>query len=309
MVTIGHRDPNLRRRTARLALLVGLMLAAGLALLAPTWAERADDAEGETGAGPALLPAPARDCDRRLQSAAFLIADARGRPLAALNADRRRAVGSITKLMTARLVLEAGALGRTVTVPGLRLESDESRAGLVPGERLDRRALLRLLLVPSANDAAETLASTSTGGRAAFVRAMNRAARRLGLSRTRYVNPSGMPAPAQRSTARDSVRLARVLMADARVRRSVRLRSVAAPEGGNGRLAATNTLLGRVRGADGLKTGHVNGEWSMVATARGRGGRVFAAVLGAPTRQARDSDAHCLLSVGRRMVAAADPGR
>ena len=247
------------------------------------------------------LAPPARDCDRRIQSSAFLISDARGRTLAALNANRPRVVGSITKLMTAHLVLRAGGLDERVTVPNLRLEPDESRAGLVPGERLERRALLRLLLVPSANDAAETLAATSDGGRKAFVRAMNRSARRLGLDHTHYVNPSGMPAPGQRSSASDSVRLARLLAADARVRRIARTRAVSAP-GGGGRLAATNTLLGRVPGVDGLKTGHVAGRWSMVATATGRGGRVFTAVIGAPTQAARDRDAHCLLTVGRRLV-------
>ena len=187
-------------------------------------------------------------------------------------------------------------------MPSLRHAPDESRAGLVPGERLDRSRLLRLLLVPSANDAAESPATTSAGGRPGFVRVMNRTAARLGLDHASYVNPSGMPDPGQRSSARDSVRLARLVMADERVRRIVRLRGVAAPGSEEGRLAATNTLLGRVRGVDGLKTGHVGGEWSMVATTTGRGGRLYAAVLGAPTQAARDRDAHCLLTVGRRLV-------
>jgi D-alanyl-D-alanine carboxypeptidase len=283
---------------------VVLVLACCSAALASTWSAEGD-AEKAGGAQRAAAPLapPARGCDRRLQSPAFLIADARGRTLAALNAGRRRAVGSITKLMTARLVLRAGGLGETVTVPSLRLQPDESRAGLMPGERFDRNALLRMLLVASANDAAETLAATSAGGRTAFVRAMNRGARGLGLEHTRYVNPSGMPDPAQRSSARDSVDLARVLMADARVRRIARTRSVDAP-GADGRpLLATNTLLGRVPGVDGLKTGHVGNQWSMVATATGPGGRIFTAVLGAPSQTARDRDAHCLLSVGRRLVA------
>ncbi len=281
---------------------MALVLICCSAALATTWSAGGDGPEADR-APHALMPLapPARDCDRRIQSSAFLISDGRGRTLARLNADRPRVVGSITKLMTAHLVLRAGGLDETVTVPNLRLQPDESRAGLVPGERLDRRALLRLLLVPSANDAAETLASTSAVGRSGFVRAMNRAARRLGLEDTHYVNPSGMPAPGQRSSARDSVRLARMLADDPRVRRIARMRAVRAP-GGGGRLAATNTLLGRVPGVDGLKTGHVADRWSMVATSTGRGGRIFTAVLGAPTEAARDRDAHCLLTVGRRLA-------
>jgi D-alanyl-D-alanine carboxypeptidase len=290
------------RRTAWIGLLVALALACCSAALASTFSGDAGTADGARR-GPAPLAPPARDCDRHLQSGAFFIGDARGRTLAALNADRPHAVGSITKLMTAHLALRAGRLSESVTVPSLRLAPDESRAGLVPGERLDRNALLRFLLVPSANDAAETLAAKSQHGRAAFVRVMNRSARRLGLTHTHYANPSGMPDPAQRSTARDSVQLARLLMADSRVRRIVRMRGVEAPGADGARLASTNTLLGRVRGVDGLKTGHVADQWSMVATARGRGGRIFVAVLGAPSQGARDRDAHCLLSVGRRLAA------
>jgi serine-type D-Ala-D-Ala carboxypeptidase (penicillin-binding protein 5/6) len=210
---------------------------------------------------------------------------------------RPRPVGSLTKLMTARVVLQRGHLHRTVVVPPLRLRPDESRAGLEPGERLSRLALLQALLVPSGNDAAEALAAAP--GRRFFVAAMNRVAERLGLARTDYANPSGMPAPGQHSTARDSIRLSRLLMADERFRRIVRRRSVRI---GGATLPRRNTLLGRSPGVDGVKTGTLDGNWSMVASATGAGGRVYAAVLGAPSREARDRDAHCLLSVGRRRL-------
>ena len=158
--------------------------------------------------------------------------------------------------------------------------------------------LLRALLVPSGNDAAETLAAA---GRAAFVRAMNRSARRLGLRRTRYANPSGMPARSQRSTARDVVRLARRLMGDARFRAIVRSRAVRV---GGATLRTRNPLLGRVRGVDGIKTGTLTGNFSLVVSSRASGGgRVFVAVLGAPTAAARDRDAHCLLGIGARLNA------
>ena len=180
----------------------------------------------------------------------------------------------------------------------MRLQPDESRAGLDPGDRLTRGALLRALLVPSGNDAAETLAITSGAGRTAFVRAMNRESRRMGLEGTRYANPSGMPAPGQRSTARDSVRLAALLMSDRRFRRVVSLRATKVD---GTTLLTRNGLLGRSPGVDGVKTGTLDGNWSMVASARGRGGRIYAAVLGAPGPEARDRDAHCLLTMGRRL--------
>jgi D-alanyl-D-alanine carboxypeptidase len=88
----------------------------------------------------------------------------------------------------------------------------------------------------------------------------------------------------------------------------VRLRSIRVA----GRTLLTrNGLLGRAPGVDGVKTGTLDGNWSMVASAHGRGGRVYAAVLGAPGPEARDRDAHCLLSIRRRLLAtrAADQAR
>ena len=106
-----------------------------------------------------------------------------------------------------------------------------------------------------------------------------------------------MPAPGQRSTARDVVRLARGLMGDARFRSIVRARTVRV---GGATLRTRNPLLGRVRGVDGIKTGTLAGNFSLVVSSRAGGERVYVAVLGAPSRAARDHDAHCLLGIGAR---------
>ena len=288
------------RRRNRIALVLALLALLGLVAVAVAVAwPGADGGQGKAArAAVRPLPPASTDCDRRIQSRAFVVADARGRTLAALRPRVRRPVGSLVKLMTAGVVLNAGALDRQVSVPELRLQPDESRAGLDAGDRMTRRSLLRALLVPSGNDAAETLAITSPAGRTRFVRAMNREARRVGLSGTHYANPSGMPARGQRSTAADSVRLAVLLMADSRFRRVVSLRSI---EMDGRTLRTRNGLLGRSPGVDGVKTGTLDGNWSMVASSSGRGGRVYAAVLGAPGPEARDRDAHCLLTLGRRL--------
>jgi len=281
------------RRFGLALVTLGLTVAAAGALAAVPGAE-APNPQSLAPLRPAAL-----DCDRRLGSASFLLTDGAGHTLAALRPDAPRPVGSITKLMTARIVLKAGGLGKQITVPPLRLHPDESRAGLRHGMRLTRRMAISALLVPSGNDAAEALAATGGFARAGFVRAMNREAARLGLTHTTYANPSGIPDPAQASTARDSLRLARVLMRDGRFRAIVRQRSVRL---GEKVLATRNPLLGRVPGVDGVKTGTLNGDFSIVVSATGRGGRVFAAALGAPSAQVRERDAQCLLSVGRRML-------
>ena len=155
------------RRRNRIALVLALLALLGLVAVAVAVAWPGADGGRGKAARAAVRPLPpaSKDCDRRIQSRAFVVADARGRTLAALRPRVRRPVGSLVKLMTAGVVLNAGALDRQVSVPELRLQPDESRAGLDTGDRMTRRSLLRALLVPSGNDAAETLAITSPAGR------------------------------------------------------------------------------------------------------------------------------------------------
>jgi D-alanyl-D-alanine carboxypeptidase len=203
--------------------------------------------------------------------------------------------------MTAYLVLRDGQLGRTETVPPLALAEDESAVGLAPGQRLRRARLLAALVVASAGDAARTLAAAVGGSPQAFVRRMNAAARRLGLRGTRYANPSGLDAPGAHSTVRDSLRLAWLLMQDPRFRALADRQMVTI----NGRTyRATNHLLGAGLDVDGVKTGHTGAAgWSIVASAWRDGRRMYVCVLGAPTRDARDSEAAALLD---RAFAAAE---
>src|SRR5690606_24956979 len=108
-------------------------------------------------------------------------------------------------LLTAEVVMRAGAPDRTVVVPELKVASDESAIGLRPGEQQRRDVLLRAMLIVSANDAAQALAVDVAGSTDAFVERMNDAAERLGLHDTRAANPVGLDAPGQHSSAHDVV--------------------------------------------------------------------------------------------------------
>jgi D-alanyl-D-alanine carboxypeptidase (penicillin-binding protein 5/6) len=229
--------------------------------------------------------------------AAYTVVDgADGHVLASSNAHGVRSIASLTKLMTAYLAVRAGALTRTFTVPASATRIGESTVRLRAGQRIAGRTLLEALMVPSANDAAETLAVGIAGSRAAFVARMNATARRLGLHETSFVTPYGLDAPGQHSSAADQLALARLVVRNATMRRIVDRRSVVV----NGaRYAARNTLLGVYPGLDGVKTGHTSrAGWCLAASARQDGHRLFVVGLGARDQATRDAAIARLLDWG-----------
>jgi D-alanyl-D-alanine endopeptidase (penicillin-binding protein 7) len=144
-----------------------------------------------------------------LRSAAALVIDQEGnRLLYAKNTDAVMPIASITKLMTAIVVLESGAPlddPITVTMEDVdRLKGTSSR--LRVGVTLPRKEMLRLALMASENRAASALARQYPGGVSAFVQAMNQKARQLGMRDTRFVDPTGLN-PNNVSTALDLARM------------------------------------------------------------------------------------------------------
>jgi D-alanyl-D-alanine carboxypeptidase (penicillin-binding protein 5/6) len=245
-------------------------------------------AAGTATAGP-RAPTP--------QAAAWIVtAPGRGGVLVARHADARRAVASLTKLMTARLVLARGELTHVVVVRRDAATVGESTVGLRAGERQRVLALLAALLIPSANDAAVALADDVGGTQAAFVRRMNAEARRLGLRRTHYRTPYGLDTPGQYSSAHDVLRLAVLDMRNPVFRDLVRRPRGAIP---GHTFVSRNDLLATYAGTDGVKTGHTRqAGWNLVASAERNGVRLYAVVLGSPTQARRDLDVARLLDWG-----------
>ena len=301
--TLSHRPRHLRasrrgrRRPAqsrRAFLLSGLVGAAILVIVGVTTMTAAVT---DTVLGPRAEIVPATGDLPPIAAAAYVVVDGdTGEALASLNVDQPRPVASLGKLMTARLVLDAGTLGDTATVPPLPMAGDESQAGLEPGDHVSRDELLRAMLVASANDAARTLAVDVAGNEHSFVRMMNAEAAAAGLDATRYANPVGLDDPAPHSSAADVARLARDLMQDPAFRRIVAAESTTID---GSELPATNDLLGAYRGADGIKTGHTDeAGWCIAASATRDARSIVVVVLGAPTEQARDAAARALLDYG-----------
>jgi D-alanyl-D-alanine carboxypeptidase (penicillin-binding protein 5/6) len=180
---------------------------------------------------------------------------------------RERPMGSITKVMTAYVVLTTPGLNlnRVITVPSGIVAYDAggaSTAGLRPGEKYTTMQLLYALLLPSGCDAAYTLADAYGPGLAGFVAKMNATAKKLGLAKTHFTDFSGLPYPAgysTYSTAHDLIALGRVAMKNRTLASVVAAREYQVA--GSSAHAAhvwvnLNPLLGTFPGATGIKTGY-----------------------------------------------------
>jgi len=222
---------------------------------------------------------------------AVIVADGRtGDVLYEENADRRMAMASITKLMTAIVTLEHARPQETVTVSPRAIGKGGSSIFLTAGEQLTVRDLLAAALIQSANDAAFALAAhIGDGSVQRFVKLMNDRAAELGLEDTHYVRPDGLDTPGHYSSAEDVVALARLAMQRPLIRRLVRTKTmeIAGPR----TLKSWNDLLWRVPGLVGVKTGHTdNAGWAQVAAAKRGPTSVYAVILGSPGRERRNVD-------------------
>jgi D-alanyl-D-alanine carboxypeptidase (penicillin-binding protein 5/6) len=231
---------------------------------------------------------------------ALAVDAASGAVLYAKHPDRRRAMASTTKLMTALVALQSTRPEQEFAAVPYSPQSDESTLGLAAGERMTVHDLLRALLLPSAGDAAATIARGVAGTRAAFVDRMNAEARRLGLSGTSYANPVGLDDPDNYSTARDLVTLARRLLRDPTFAAIVDLPRARLESGAHPRVVLNrNQLVRSYPFVDGVKTGHTRqAGYVLVGAARGRGAQVVSAVLGEPSEAARNADTLVLLRYG-----------
>ena len=261
--------------------LAALLAAIGLGLAAAT--ARAAD-------GPPTLSA----------QSAILIEESTGEVVYERAADKRRAIASTTKLMTALLTMERTKLSDEVTASDYVAAPIESKLSLRPGERLSVADLLRGLMLESANDAAVTLAEHVAGSRMGFVRMMNKRARALELENTHFSNPIGLDAPGNYSSAHDLARLAVTLRSHSFIRKVANRTSATLETGYRPRtIRNRNTLLAKDRHVNGLKTGHTaTAGYVMVATRRRDRVTLVSVVLGTPSLAARDHDALALLQWG-----------
>jgi D-alanyl-D-alanine carboxypeptidase len=140
-------------------------------------------------------------------TAGLVIDDKTGEVLAAKNADWSLPMASITKLMTAWVALDRAKPDHPVTVSATAAATPPTHMPLGEGEVLNVQDLLSMLLLTSANDAAQALAD-GLGGESSFIQGMNEKASKLGLKNTHFANPTGFDADGHHSSANDLAILA-----------------------------------------------------------------------------------------------------
>jgi len=275
-------------------LLMAVALAACQTAQAPTTtaAPAASAPVVQSASLPVVSYAPATAVERGFS--ALVIDASTGAELYAVEADAARYPASLTKMMTLYLLFEAVSEGRYSLSSPLKVSAKAAaeppaKIGLKAGSTITVEQAARALAVKSANDVALAIAENLAGSEAAFARQMTAQARALGLSRTRFVNATGLPDPAQVTSARDMAKLGLALK-----RRFPQYGSYyrAKSFSYNGRtFRATNNLIGKVAGVDGLKTGYIRmSGYNLVATANRGGKQLIVVVIGGQSETARDNE-------------------
>jgi D-alanyl-D-alanine carboxypeptidase (penicillin-binding protein 5/6) len=189
---------------------------------------------------------------------------------------------SLTKMMTAYLVIRAGHLDRVVTVSRRAASTEGSRLHIREGQRYTVLDLLRGLLMRSGNDAATQLAEYEAGSVPAFADRMNQAARRLGAYNTHFVNPHGLTAPGHYTSAYDLAQIARAALKLPVFQHLVSTPTDWVDELSRHRrrvLSNTNPLLESFPAADGVKTGTTSAAGRCVVASATRDGTQLIAVI------------------------------
>jgi D-alanyl-D-alanine carboxypeptidase len=234
------------------------------------------------------LPVLAKDATFPILSAqAVLVIDADSEiPLFEKNAESPVLPASTTKIVTALVALDSYPLNQVLTVGNIKVEGQKMR--LFKGEKITVENLLYGLLVYSANDAAEVLAENFSGGREAFINAMNEKAGELHLENTKFYNPSGLDGNGHVTTAKDLIRVSEVAMRNPVFAQIVSTKEKVVKSEDQKiahYLTNINELLGKVPGVLGIKTGWTeNARENLVTYLERDNHKIYIAVLGSQDR-------------------------
>lgn len=215
--------------------------------------------------------------------------------LAEWDADTRRPMASITKIMTVMLALEHGDMDDDVVVSSEAAGQGGQEIGLVVGETVKLGALVRAAMIRSGNDSAAAIAEHVGGSIEGFVDMMNERAIELGMTNTRFANPHGLDASGHYSTPRDMLIVSRQAMSMPEFEELARSRVMVfpdTPDGSQRTATNTNRILNSYDGTIGVKTGDTpNAGLTYVGAAERDGRRLFAVVFRSVGRRAHFADA------------------
>tara|TARA_R110000868_G_scaffold26347_8_gene101593 strand:- start:8966 stop:10261 length:1296 start_codon:yes stop_codon:yes gene_type:complete len=232
--------------------------------------------------------------------AAFVVDTETGNVLHSRQSEAQRYPASLTKMMTLYLLFEAidsGEMGLNdpIRISAHAANASPSRLDLEIGSTISAEDAIRALVIRSANDVAVAVGERLGGTETQFATLMTNKARELGLPGTTFRNASGLPNSGQVTTARDMARLAIALRRDFPGYYHYFNETSFVWDGRTYR--NHNTLVGRVDGVDGLKTGYIRASGFNVVVSAERGDhRLIAVVMGGPTAASRDAHAEELLN-------------
>ena len=258
---------------------------------------------GFAASAESITPAGTADFDVPCASA-ILIDEDSGTVLYEKNADVRRPIASITKVMTLLLTFEALEAGKIhlddfVPVSEHAYHMGGSQIWLEPGEQMTLDDMLKAICISSANDAAVAVAEYVGGSEAAFAEMMNVRSYELGMKNTHFVNACGLDEAGHLSTARDVALMSREMLlhhTEVRDYCSVWMDTL---RGGATQLVNTNKLLKSYGGITGLKTGTTGKAGVCISASAERDGlRLIAVVLGSSSGKERFQAASTLLDYG-----------
>jgi D-alanyl-D-alanine carboxypeptidase len=229
------------------------------------------------------LGAAARPAWARIHASIVIDADS-GQVLEEFHADKPCYPASLTKLMTLYLTFSALRQGKLTLNKELRVSAraagqSPTKLCLKPGGFISVKSAILALVTKSANDAAVVLAEALAGTEPRFAGIMTHTAHHLGMSHTTFRNASGLPNPRQRTTARDLARLANALIHE--FPEYYHFFSVRSFVFRGKTIHGHDHLLGRFRGADGLKTGYIRASgFNLVTSAVRDDNRLIGVVIG-----------------------------
>ena len=319
---------RLRERIAGMA--AGAVMIGGVVACGPTVAAQAPPVRTPAATSAARTPVPASPSTPRpavrpaievtgapggVKARGAVLADAAtGQVLWGRDVDTQRPMASVTKVMTALLVLQGGDLGREIRVPKAAVsyawKHGGETAALRPRNALTAHELLEALLLPSGADAAYTLANAYGPGLDAFIARMNATAARMGMRHTHFASPDGLPYPTETSTYSTPSDLLALGLAAMRYPafRSIVDRSFYHLAKGPGHHGywwdSTDELIGSYRGAIGIKTGYTDDARHCLLFEATRNGRaLIGVVLDSPATgpAAGAQDAERILNWGFRL--------